>query len=168
MAIDTEPVRGGAAPSRPHSRMRRALTGLLAATIVGVPVVALGLNGWSLNRLLNTCAGQESEDFPDLERVAIDTLDGTDYRLSRSSGCEIRGGPDPQVRGDFLDWRLRGPAMNQLTDQGCTQVGGPSSAFRSPTGEYFARVTTMTEQGVTRSSVSFCLARIGHCEPSTD
>jgi hypothetical protein len=168
MAIDTEPVRGGAASSRSPRRLRRTIAGLLAATLVVVPLIGLGLNGWSLNRLLNTCMGQEAEDFPDLEQVASNALEGTDYRLSRFSGCEYQGIRDPQVRAVLLDWRLRGPAVNQLTTQGWTQVGGPLTPFRSPTGEYFARVTSMTEQGATHAWVSFCLAGIRRCEPSSD
>jgi hypothetical protein len=131
------------------------VSSLVAAGIVAVPVAALASRGWSVNRLLNTCIGQEGDQFPELEHVAEKTLSGMALRTSRYSGCEDTGEPGPALQAVLLDWHLRERAATHLARNGWTQEGGPLSAFTSADGEYVARIILATDYGETHPLVHF-------------
>ena len=115
-------------------------------------VLLLAFNGWSLNRVLNTCVGQEADNYPALERVAADTLVGIDYSPTRYSGCEDTGEPEPALYADVVAWD-RAAANDHLASGGWVREDGTLTAFRSPTGEYVARVIMTEEEGVPRHAM---------------
>ena len=116
---------------------------MIAAAVLAVPVGALATQGWSVNRLLNTCIGQERDKFPELERVAAEVLRETDVPTRRYSGCEDQGQPDPAVIADVLTWTDRATANEVLTALGWEKVDDVT--FDSPDGEFSAHVVMTGE-----------------------
>ena len=120
----------------PRSGPRRALA---AMTAVGVAVlVILATNGWSLNRVLNTCVGQDEEEIADLRRVAAETLHDVDHESADLSGCVGSGTRgEAAVIADVPTWRQRAVANEYLAAQGWDERG---HAFFSPDGAYLAGI----------------------------
>jgi hypothetical protein len=137
---------------------RVIVTGMVAAGIVAATMAALASQGWSVDRLLNTCVGQEGDAFPELEQVAEETFRGVESRTKRYSGCDDTGKPGPAIHAVLLDWRLREQAATHLARSGWTQEGGPLTVFFSPDGKYLAGVVMTTESGETHPKVYFNFA----------
>jgi hypothetical protein len=118
------------------------------ATAVAVVIVAVlvffATNGWSLDRVLNTCVGQDQEDIAELHPVVDKTLEGVKFKPSNYEGC-INDGTrgDAGVVAYVLSWRQRGIAMKHLASQAWVRQEG--FMFRSPDGEYSASVSMGSE-----------------------
>lgn len=134
-----EGLRAASPTSRRRGRWSRSQIVVIALMLVCAGmVVTLATNGWSLNRVLNTCVGQDEEELADLRQVAAETLHDLDYQLSEISGCEYmdRAG-ESEVHADVPGWAQRIEANRRLTEQGWIKE---YAHFRSPDGEHSATV----------------------------
>jgi hypothetical protein len=123
------------------------LLGVIVLTLASVGLVwALATNGWSLNRVLNTCVGQDEEELADLRQVAAETLYDVDNRSSEYSGCEDVGkAGEAAAVADVLIWREFSAAKGYFVAEGW--IKQESWIFHSPDGEHSARVSMLKEEG---------------------
>ena len=144
----------GSAPRRPWLR-----GGVAALAVASVAVVGLAANGWSLDRVLNTCMGQDREELAELRPVTAKTLRSVEYQSSDYYGCEDTGKPgDAAVISDVLSLRQRSAANEYLVTEGW--VKQDFVTFHSPNGEHSAHVIMGKEPGVARHAFIY----FGHAD----
>ena len=135
-----EGLRAVSPTSRRRGRWSRSRIVVIALLLVCVGmVVSLATKGWSLDRVLNTCVGQDEEELADLRQVAAETLHGLDYEVGEISGCEYMDkAGEAEVHADVPGWAQRSAANRRLTEEGW--IKKDFIHFRSPDGEHSAKV----------------------------
>jgi len=121
------------------------VSSLVATGIVAAPVAALASQGWSVNRLLNTCVGREGDQFPKLEQVAADTLSSMECAPAASAHARTQERLTPAIVVDVNTWTERSAANGFLTSLGWEKRDAVT--YVSPDGEFRAQVVMTGEDG---------------------
>lgn len=135
----TEPPPGSAL-RRPWSKLRLGIAAALVLAAVTV-IAFFGANGWSLNRALNTCVGQDGDELVELQPVAAETLNSVEHQFSDYYGCADTGEPgDAAVIAEVLAWQKRNVANEYLAADGWVKQQDSAVAFNDASGEYSAQI----------------------------